>query len=282
MAKLDWGIMDQRFYEAGADRGVLYPVTGPGVPWTGLVSVDERSSGGGPQAYYVDGLKYANLVEATEFEATLTALSAPSEFAACDGSLSIGYGLFATEQPRKSFGLSYRTLIGDAGQGLDRGYKIHLIYNALAAPTSRTNATLSDSPDVVNLSWEISTRPDQASGFKPTAHLVIDSTKSDPMLLALLEALIYGHEGLAPRLPSVKDLVTLFSSWSPFALGVPPKFAGAVSVIDTRCQTPGVIAESTRVGAGRMRSPAASRQTTRRSTLAVPGRRDARTHDENV
>lgn len=227
MAKLNWGIIDQRFYEAGADRGVLYPISGPGVPWTGLVSVDERSAGGSPQAYYVDGLKYANLAEASEFEATLTALSAPSEFASCDGTTSLGYGLFATEQPRKSFGLSYRTLIGDPGQGLDRGYKIHLIYNALAAPTSRTNATLSDSPEVVNLSWEISTRPGRSEGIKPTAHLVVDSTKADPLLLTLLEAILYGHDGLSPSLPSALDLIRLFSSWSPFSTGVKPTFIGA-------------------------------------------------------
>ena len=227
MAKLDWGIIDQRFYEAGADRGVLYPVTGPGVPWSGLVSVDERSSGGDRQAYYIDGLKYAHLVEATEFEATLTALSAPSEFASCDGTRSLGYGLFATEQPRTSFGLSYRTLIGDPGQGLDRGYKIHLIYNALAAPAGRTNTTLSDSPEVVNLSWEISTRPDRAEGIRPTAHLVIDSTKADPLMLTLLEAILYGHDGISPSLPSALDLIHLASSWSPFSQAIKPNFIGA-------------------------------------------------------
>lgn len=227
MAKLNWGAAGQRFYEAGADRGVLYPNGGPGVAWSGLVSVEEKSNGGSPQPFFVDGFKYANVAEASEFEASLSALSAPSEFGVCDGTVSLANGLFATEQPRQSFGLSYRTLIGNETEGLEKGYKLHLVYNALAAPSSRSHATLSDSPEALSLSWELSTKPVRLPGAKPTAHLVIDSTRSDPHLLSMLEGILYGSEGVNPRLPSPAELVTLFGSWTTLALIGNLNFMGA-------------------------------------------------------
>lgn len=212
MAKLNWGAPGQRFYEAGVDRGVLYPVGGLGVAWSGLISVDEKSSGGSAQAFFVDGFKYANIAESSEFEASITALSSPPEFGLCDGTVSLANGLFATEQPRMPFGLSYRTLIGNETEGFDKGYKLHLVYNALAAPASRPNATLSDSPEALTLSWEITTKPVRISGARPTAHLIVDSTRMAEAKLEELELYLYGDEGVNPALPTPAELIVMLSS----------------------------------------------------------------------
>lgn len=211
MTKLIWGTIGERFYEAGADRGVLYLNNGISVPWNGLISVKEASDGGDPTPYYFDGFKYLNLSSSEEFKATIEAFSSPSEFTLCDGAVAVGNGLFITQQPRKAFGLSYRTKIGNDIDGLTYGYKLHLVYNALAAPSSRDNNTITDSLDPNTLSWEITTSPPPLSLFKPSAHLIIDSTKTLSSLMITLEDLIYGSTDTEPTLPTPDELIILFT-----------------------------------------------------------------------
>ena len=213
MAVLVWGDVGSRFFETGVDRGVLFPKTGDGVPWNGLVSVSEAPTGGEPRPYYLDGFKYLNLATAEEFAATLDAFSSPTEFDKCDGTASIHNGLFITQQPRESFGLSYRTRIGNDVDGTDFGYKIHLVYNALASPSSRSNSTLNDSPSPITLSWGITTAPPPITGFKPSAHFVIDSRKTPKSVLSLIEGVIYGSSSANSRLPDVAELMELFEQF---------------------------------------------------------------------
>jgi hypothetical protein len=212
VSRLVWNARGERFYETGVDRGVLY-VDGVGVPWNGLVSVSETPSGGEPKPYYIDGFKYLNLSSAEEYEASLTAFSSPPEFAPCDGVSSVHNGLFATQQPRKSFDLSYRTKIGNDIDGQDHGYKIHLVYNALAAPTSKNNATQSENVEPIEMSWDISTVAPNLSGRKPTAHFIIDSRYTHEGLLFAVENILYGDETDASRLPSAQELVDIFANF---------------------------------------------------------------------
>lgn len=214
MTRLAWGTAGERHFEAGADRGVLYLLGQPGVPWNGLKAVSESPEGGDPRPYYVDGYKYINVASAEDFRATLSAFGAPAEFGVCDGTIGIHNGLFATQQPRKSFGLSYRTLIGNDIQSIDFGYKINLVYNALAAPSTRENASLSSSPTPVGLSWEITTTPPKITGLRPTAHFVIDSRLTPAGLLVEVENILYGTESEAPRLPLVAEVIDLFNNWA--------------------------------------------------------------------
>ena len=210
MPKLIWGSPVERFFEMGVDRGVLYLPDNSGVAWNGLVSVTESPSGGVAEPYYLDGEKYLNLATAEEYEATINALSAPREFGPCDGNVSIQNGLIATQQPRRSFGLSYRTRVGNAIEGPDHAYKIHLVYNALAAPSTRTNNTLGGSTDPSAFGWSITTKPPTISGYKPTAHLVIDSRYSPEGILAEVEDILYGTEADGSRLPDPDELIAIF------------------------------------------------------------------------
>jgi hypothetical protein len=209
--QLDWSASGERYYETGVDRGVLYVGDEPGVAWTGLTSVSESPTGGEARAYYIDGIKYLNIAAATEFTATINALSSPSEFGPCDGSVAIQNGLLVTHQPRKSFGFSYRTKIGNDIDGSDHAYKIHIVYNALAAPSSRSNNSIGDSTDPNEFSWAITTLPPAITGFKPTAHFVIDSRFTSPELLTEVEDILYGSEATSARLPLASELVTLFA-----------------------------------------------------------------------
>lgn len=212
MTRLIWDKRSERFYETGVDRGVLYPITGNGVAWNGLISVEESPSGGEAKPYYFDGDKYLNISAAEEFEATITAYSCPTEFGVSDGISEIHNGLYATQQPRKSFSFSYRSLIGNDVDGSDHGYKIHLIYNALAAPSQRNNNTIGDSSGVLQLSWKITTLPPAIQpGYKRTSHFVVDSRYADPEVLSSLEDLLYGTDADAPSLPTVAALIDLFA-----------------------------------------------------------------------
>lgn len=231
MTRIIWGTVGQRFYEAGADRGVLF-VDGLGVPWNGLKTVQESPTGGDPKPYYLDGIKYLNLAEAEEFEGTIEAFSAPREFAPCDGAQELYAGLSLTQQTRKIFGMSWRTLVGNDTVGLDLAYKIHIVYGALAQPSQRNRATLTQQIDPLGLSWGISTTPQIAPGVKPTAHLVIDTRTAKPLHLSLLEDIIYGNDVQISRLPSLAEVVDIFShssititdngdtTWT--AVGTPP------------------------------------------------------------
>lgn len=211
MARLNWSAVGERFYETGVDRGVLYVADIPGVAWTGLTSVSESPTGGEAKAYYIDGVKYLNLSAAEEFEATVEAFASPPEFGPCDGTISIQNGLFVTQQPRKPFGLSYRTKIGNDIDGTDHAYKIHLIYNALAAPSARSNGTMGDSTDPIGLSWAITTLPPAMTGYKPTAHFVIDSRLTPMEILIEVEDILYGSNASSSRLPSAQELVGIFN-----------------------------------------------------------------------
>lgn len=212
MTRLLWGGSGERFYETGIDRGVLYPLFGAGVAWNGLTAVSENPNGGGPKSYYIDGYKYINVAAAEEYSATLEAFSSPAAFAECDGTAEALNGLYLTQQPRKSFGLSYRTRIGNDVDGLDHGYKIHLVYNALAAPSGTTFGTMNDSPEPINFSWEITTRPPILTGYRPTAHFIIDSRETPIQLLSQFEGILYGTSTTEPRLPSVQELMEVFAS----------------------------------------------------------------------
>lgn len=211
MPRLDWSAVGERFYETGVDRGVLFVGGNPGVPWTGLISVEERPTGGEARPFYLDGYKYLNLPAVEEFEATIEAFSAPSEFGVCDGRVSLALGLFATQQTRKSFGLCYRTLVGNDTNALDHGYKIHLVYNALAKPSTPTYETVNDSPEPTTHSWELTTKPPRMSGVRPTAHLTIDTRVVHPGKLVEIENIIYGSEATSSRMPSPAELVTILS-----------------------------------------------------------------------
>ena len=210
MTRITWGGYDERVYEAGVDRGVLYVPALAGVAWNGLTSVSENPIGGEAKPYYIDGIKYLNISSAEEFAATINALSSPSQFGPCDGTRGIHNGLFVTQQPRISFGLSYRTKIGsDAGR--DRGYKIHLVYNAMAAPSQRPFRSLGSTTDPAAFSWDITTKPPSITGYKPTAHLVIDSRTTSIEVLAEIEDLLYGAEGEDPTLPTPNEIIAIFA-----------------------------------------------------------------------
>lgn len=226
MTKLIWGTVGNRLFEVGVDRGVLYVDNNPGVPWDGLTSVTEEPTGGEPVPYYADGLKYLNIASAEEFEATLEAFSSPSEFDICDGTAAIYAGLFITQQPRKQFGLSYRTRVGNDTEAQDYGYKIHLVYNALSSPSQRAHVTLNDESVPITLSWHISTIPPAIASFRPSAHLMLDSTKSDLDLMSILEGYLYGADGIPSTLLSPSQLSTLVGSWVPLELTARLNFIG--------------------------------------------------------
>ena len=218
MAKLVWDKTGDRLYETGVKNGVLYiPTAGvysKGVAWNGLTAVTESPSGAEATALYADDTKYLSLMSAEEFGATIEAYTYPDEFAACDGSAELADGVMIGQQKRSTFGLCYKTTIGNDTEGNDHGYKLHIIYGALAKPSERAYATINDSPEAITFSWEITTTPVNVTGAKPTASLVIDSTKADPTKLAALEDILYGKDGdsaTEPRLPlpdEIKSLMT--------------------------------------------------------------------------
>jgi hypothetical protein len=215
--KIVWDKVGERFYETGVDRGVLYPqetggVYPQGVAWNGLISVTESPSGAEPNPLYADNIKYLNLMSQEDFGATIEAYTYPDEFAACDGSGELAAGVLIGQQYRKSFGLAYRTSLGNDEDGADHGYKIHLIYGGLASPTEKGYQTVNDTPDAITFSWEISTTPVEVTGHKPTASVTIDSTKVDAAKLAAFEAILYGNETTEPRLPLPNEVATLFAA----------------------------------------------------------------------
>ena len=216
MAVLTWDQVGERFYETGVDHGVLYiPTAGvydTGVAWNGLISVTESPSGAEPSPQYADNIKYLNLLSTEEFGGTIEAYTFPEEFAKCDGTAFPKVGLAVGQQTRKTFGLSYRTKIGNDTDGQDLGYKLHLVYGALAAPSEKAYATINDSPEAVTFSWEFTTTPVEVTGLKPTALLTIDSTKVASADLTALEALLYGTQLEEPSLPLPDAVIALFAT----------------------------------------------------------------------
>lgn len=211
MTRLSWDVFGERFYEMGVDRCVLYVGATPGVAWSGLTSVIERPSVAAPRSYFLDGLKYLEVPSAEQFEATINAFTYPDEFAACDGSVQGYNGLYFTQQPRVPFSFTYRTKVGNSQLATDFGYKIHLVYNALAVPTQRAYNTLGPSSDPTDLSWTVTTKPPAISGFKPTSHIIIDSRNTSSLTLSIIEDILYGSESETPRLPDVAELIEIFT-----------------------------------------------------------------------
>lgn len=206
MSKLVWDKTGERFYETGVKQGVLYPqdtkgAYPKGVAWNGLTTVTESPSGAEATPLYADDIKYLNLISTEELGGTIEAYTYPDEFAECDGSAAIAKGVYIGQQPRKTFGLSYRTTLGNDVDSNSYGYKLHLVYGALASPSEKAYETINDSPEAITFSWEFSTTPVNVDGFKPTANIVIDSTKVDPEKLANLEKVLYGDTETDARLP---------------------------------------------------------------------------------
>ena len=221
MSKLVWDQTGERYYETGVKMGVLYPQSASGtypkgVAWNGLTAVTESPSGAEATPLYADDIKYLNLYSAEEFGATIEAYTYPDEFAECDGSAEVATGVTIGQQNRKAFGLCYRTTIGNDTDGNDHGYKLHIIYGAMASPSEKAYATINDSPEAITFSWEITTTPVSVSGFKPTASVTIDSTKVDGAKLKQLEAILYGDNGSSSagdaRLPLPDEIVTIIGT----------------------------------------------------------------------
>lgn len=223
MSRLKWDQTGERFYETGVKNGVLYIPTGgaytKGVAWNGLTAVTESPSGAEATPLYADDIKYLNLMSTEEFGATIEAYTYPDEFAECDGSAELAKGVYIGQQPRKTFGLCYKTTLGNDEDGNSHGYKLHLIYGAKAAPTEKAYSTINDSPEAITFSWEITTTPVEVKDAKPTALITIDSTKVNAAKLAALEDILYGKDGTGegntgatePRLPLPDEIATLMA-----------------------------------------------------------------------
>lgn len=224
MARLVFDKSGERFYETGVDRGVLYVQDESGeyptgVVWNGLINVNESPSGAESTPLYADNIKYLQLLSAEEFGATIEAYTYPDEFEQCDGSAELAKGISIGQQDRKAFGLCYRTIVGNDVKGNNLGYKLHLIYGAIAAPSEKAYQTINDSPEAITFSWEITTTPVEVSGHKPTASLVIDSTKIEPAKLTKIENALYGAEGAA-KLPLPDEILAIIAEGQDSGSGV--------------------------------------------------------------
>ena len=216
MARLEFDKTGERYYETGVSHGVLYPQdeTGAypkGIAWNGLTNVTESPSGAEATPLYADNIKYLQLMSAEEFGATIEAYTYPDEFEVCDGSVELGVGITIGQQDRKAFGMSYRTIIGNDVKGNNLGYKLHLIYGAMAAPSEKAFQSINDSPEAITFSWEVTTTPVNVPGFKPTASLVIDSTKVTPENLKKIEDLLYGTDSGEAKLPTPAEIIELIT-----------------------------------------------------------------------
>lgn len=215
MAKLEWDKVGEHFYETGVDHAVLYlrDTSGKytkGYAWSGVTSISESPSGAEASAQYADNQKYLTLISAEEFGMTIEAFTYPTEFDECNGEVEAAEGVRIGQQKRSTFGLSYRTKVGNDVDGQDKHYKLHLVYGCTAAPSERAYATVNESPEAMTFSWEISTNPENVSGQKPTSLITIDSREADPEKLTQLEAMLYGGEDTEPKLPSPDEVVALF------------------------------------------------------------------------
>lgn len=220
MARLVWDKTGEHLYETGVDHGVLYfpDQTGAyknGVAWNGLISVSESPSGAEATGQYADNIKYLNLISAEEFGATIEAYTYPEEFEACNGNKELvdNTGVYVGQQSRSAFGFCYRTMIGNDTDGQDHGYKLHLVYGCQVSPSEKAYQTINDSPEALTFSWELSTTPVNVTGKKPTALLVIDSTKIDSTKLAKIEAKLYGDEtSTGAVLPTPDEIAEILSA----------------------------------------------------------------------
>jgi len=213
MTRLDWGQTGERFFEAGIDYGVLFVDSNPGVPWIGLVGFTEKNSGGESSPRYLDGIKISNRTAPEEFEGTLEAYTYPLEFERCDGTYTAQNGLRIAQQKRRPFSMSYRSKVGNEIQGLELGYKLHLLYNLTAEPSDREYQSLKDQNDPITFSWKITSRAAVIDGYRPTAHFIVDSRDVPAELLANLEDILYGTDTINSSIPSPGELLFMFDSY---------------------------------------------------------------------
>jgi hypothetical protein len=207
--RLTWDKPGEKFYELGCDRGVLYPPSGVGVAWSGLISIDESPQSSETRSYYLDGVMYLQVPGAEEFQATINAVHRPAEFSECDGIAPGLNGLMVMQQRRRPFGLCYRTLVGNDLKGAAYSYRIHLVYNALTIPSARSYSSMGSSVNVARYSWQISALPPEVPGYRNSAHLIIDSATAPADLLTQLEDILYGTAEIAPRLPTPQEIFDL-------------------------------------------------------------------------
>ena len=215
MAKLEWDKVGEHFYETGVDHAVLYlrDTAGKytkGYAWSGVTSISESPSGAEASAQYADNQKYLTLISAEEFGMTIEAFTFPSEFDECNGEVEAAEGVRIGQQKRSTFGLSYRTKVGNDVDGQDKHYKLHLVYGCTASPSERAYATVNESPEARTFSWEISTNPENVTGQKPTSLITIDSREADPEKLKQLETMLYGGAEAEAKLPSPDEVIALF------------------------------------------------------------------------
>lgn len=240
MSKLLWDQIGERIAEAGVDRGVLYPFAtttfGSGVAWNGLTSVNEAPTGGEPSPFYADNRKYLELMSEEEYAGSIGCFTYPSEFQACLGEVELTPGMVVAQQTHKLFAFSYRTKIINDTNGLDYGYKIHIVYNALAGVASKDHTTMNESPELEELSFDFTTTKIDVTGGKPTSHLILDSTKVDSAKLAALELILYGNDGVEPRVPTPDEIAAIFISAAPSAI--------ALSTIVPAANAPAVVISS--------------------------------------
>jgi hypothetical protein len=213
MPRIVWDRVGERQYESGLDRGVLYLPDGTAVAWNGLTEVVESSNRDTEQVYY-DGSKIAEIYSSSSFSARLSAVTYPDEFVVLEGAAEVRPGVVLLDQNPGTFGLSYRTKVGNDLVGEEEHYKIHLIYNATAIPADKTWASISDDPELVEFEWDISAVPEVIPGFKPTAHMILDTKDLDPWLLEELEAILYGSAGAQPALISMRTLIEFINDWA--------------------------------------------------------------------
>lgn len=238
MAELTWDQTGERLYETGVDHGVLYMpnnagVYNNGVAWNGLSTVTETPSGAEATPVYADNIKYLNLLSAEEFGGTIEAYTFPKEFTKYDGGALLHNGIVVGQQNRPPFGLSYRTILGNDTQSNDYGYKLHLVWGAQASPSEKAYTTVNDSPEAIAFSWEFSTTPVPVTGLKPTSTLTLDSTTLDATAMAALEQILYGTEGVDPRLPTPDEVIALFAGTLTEVTPAEPAFAANVVTIPT-------------------------------------------------
>lgn len=219
MSKIVWDNTGEKIYETGCDRGVLYVSDGKGaykkgVAWNGLTGVTENPSGAESTPLYADNVKYLNMLSSEDFGATIEAYTYPDEFMECDGSATVADGVVIGQQNRSTFALCYRTLKGNDVAGTSLGYKIHIIYNATASPSSKAYTTVNESPEAMTFSWEVSTTPVPVEGHKPSAQITIDSTKTPAEKLKQLEDKLYGTQDQEPMIPTISEIITLIGKAS--------------------------------------------------------------------
>jgi len=236
MVALAWDQVGEKFYETGVDHGVLYIPNSSGVydmgyAWNGLVSVTEAPTGAESNKQYADNIVYLNLLSLEIFGGTIEAFTYPDEFGQCDGTAEPEPGILIGQQTRKSFGLAYRTKVGNDVDGPDHGYKLHLVWGAMASPSEKAYSTINDSPEAITFSWEFSTTPMDVAGYKPTSSLVIDSTKANATALATLEDMLFGTAGSDPDLPTPDQVIALFAGSITFVTPVAPTFVSATETI---------------------------------------------------